>query len=105
MTPVPPTRRIFASPSNSHLARFPAELAQRFSAAGTTMCTRFVTVLIIAGLALPAFAQKKEQDRIENSGLVVKEILNIPEGIPHNLPAKAECVVVIPSTLRVAFIV
>jgi SH3 domain-containing YSC84-like protein 1 len=105
MTPVHPTRRIGASPCNFHPARFSAEPPRRFSAAGTTMCTRFVTVLIIAGLALPAFAQKKEQDRIENSGLVVKEILNIPEGIPHNLLAKAECVVVIPSTLRLAFIV
>jgi len=69
------------------------------------MFTGFVEVFFIAGLAVPVFAQTKEQNRIENSGMVMGEILNIPDNIPGGLLSKAECVVVIPSTLRFAFIV
>jgi hypothetical protein len=39
------------------------------------LITRFVAVFFILGLALPVFAQKKEQDRIKNSGVVVNETL------------------------------
>ena len=69
------------------------------------LITRFVAVFFIAGLALPVFAQNKEQDRIKNSGVAVNEVLGIPDNIPGSLLSKAECVVVIPSTLRFAFIV
>src|SRR5215475_5609826 len=62
----------------------------------------FITVFLSACLAVSASAQKKEQGRIENAGLVMKEILAIPEGIPRNLLAKAPCVVVIPSVLKFA---
>ena len=39
------------------------------------------------GLALfsSAFAQDKEQDRVENAGTVMKEILNAPDGIPQSV--------------------
>ena len=69
------------------------------------MFTGFVGVFFIAGLTVPVFAQTKEQNRIENSGMVMGEILNIPDNIPGGLLSKAERVVVIPSTLRFAFIV
>ena len=69
------------------------------------MFTGFVGVFFIAALTVPVFAQTKEQNRIENSGMVMGEILNIPDNIPGGLLSKAECVVVIPSTLRFAFIV
>src|SRR5215475_7990548 len=62
----------------------------------------FITVFLSACLAVSASAQKKEQGRIENAGLVMKEILAIPEGIPRSLLAKAPCVVVIPSVLKFA---
>ncbi len=37
--------------------------------------------------------------------MVMKEIMNIPDNIPQGLLDKAECVVVIPSVLKAAFIV
>ena len=54
------------------------------------------------GMAVPAFAQEKEQDRLHESAVVMKEILDIPEGIPQNILHKAECVIVFPSVLKFA---
>jgi len=62
-------------------------------------------------LLLPAFAadkaekEKKERDRFEESAVVLKEILGMPEGIPQDLLNKAVCVVVYPSVKKAAFIV
>jgi lipid-binding SYLF domain-containing protein len=60
---------------------------------------------LIAALAIPAHAQSKEQDRVENAGTVIKEIMDIPDDIPQNVIDKADCVVVLPSVLKAAFIV
>lgn len=60
-----------------------------------------VTGLLVA-CALPAAAQKKEQDRVENAGKVVKEILNAPDSIPQSVLDKADCVVVLPSVVKFA---
>ena len=49
--------------------------------------------------------QTKEDDRLRNSGTVLKEILDIPDNIPQDLLDKADCVVVFPSVLKAAFIV
>jgi lipid-binding SYLF domain-containing protein len=48
---------------------------------------------------------EKETDRLENSGAVMEEIMNIPDNIPQDLLDKAECVIVFPSVLKAAFIV
>ena len=53
-------------------------------------------------LAVPAFAQDKEQDRVENAGKVMKEILNAPDSIPQSVLDKADCVVILPSVLKFA---
>jgi lipid-binding SYLF domain-containing protein len=55
-------------------------------------------------LACPVFAAEKtrEQKRLEASGQVFKEIMDIPDGIPKDLLNKAECVIVIPSVLKFA---
>ncbi len=47
----------------------------------------------------------KDEDRLRNAGQVLKEILNIPDDIPQNLIDKADCIVVIPTVLKAAFIV
>jgi lipid-binding SYLF domain-containing protein len=54
-----------------------------------------------------AFAadKEKDQDRLQNSGTVLKEILDVPDDIPQDLLDKADCVVVFPSVLKAAFIV
>jgi lipid-binding SYLF domain-containing protein len=53
-------------------------------------------------IGLPAFAQKDENDRIENAGKVMVEILNIPDDIPGDVLDKAECVIVLPSVMKFA---
>jgi lipid-binding SYLF domain-containing protein len=60
---------------------------------------------LLATLALPVFGQKKEEERVENAGTVMKEILNAPDSIPQSVLDKADCVVVLPSVLKAAFIV
>jgi lipid-binding SYLF domain-containing protein len=61
------------------------------------------TMLILALFSLPLPAQQKEQQRVRNAGLVMKEILNIPDSIPQQLLDKAECVIILPSVIKVAF--
>jgi SH3 domain-containing YSC84-like protein 1 len=71
-------------------------------------------LLTFALVGLPAFFvpapvradnQEKDEDRLQNAGQVIKEILNIPDDIPQSLLDKADCVVVIPTVLKAAFIV
>lgn len=60
-------------------------------------------LIIVFLLILPLAAdQTREQKRLEACGQVLKEILDIPDGIPKDLLNKAECVVVIPSVLKFA---
>jgi SH3 domain-containing YSC84-like protein 1 len=72
---------------------------------------RKLTALIaaLAFLGLPALAasadEEKIEDRLENSGTVLKEIMDIPDDIPQDLIDKAECVIVYPSVVKAAFIV
>jgi lipid-binding SYLF domain-containing protein len=47
--------------------------------------------------------KSKYLDRIENSGVVLKEILDVPDDIPQSLLDKAECVIIYPSVLKAAF--
>ena len=63
---------------------------------------KLLAVVFICALSLPLLAQKKEQERLQESGTVMKEILNIPDGIPKSILAKAECVVVFPSVKKFA---
>jgi lipid-binding SYLF domain-containing protein len=64
-----------------------------------------LALLLASALVTPAFAADSgtEEDRVEQSGHVLKEILNIPEGIPQDLLDKAECVIVLPSVKKAAF--
>lgn len=47
---------------------------------------------------------RAERERLQNSGKVMQEILNIPENIPQDVIDKARCVVVMPSVLKAAFL-
>jgi lipid-binding SYLF domain-containing protein len=64
-------------------------------------------IVVCLGLvaASPLFAQNKEQKRLENSGQVLQEIMNIPDNIPQQVIDKAECIIVFPSVLKAAFVV
>jgi SH3 domain-containing YSC84-like protein 1 len=62
----------------------------------------FSLLVVILLVGLPASAQKDENDRIENTGKVMVEILNIPDDIPSDTLDKAECVIVLPSVMKFA---
>src|SRR5689334_11465603 len=63
----------------------------------------FVVMIVLAFLPA-AFAanDEKEEDRVKDAGVVLKEILNIPDDIPKDLVDKAECVIVLPSVKKFA---
>ncbi|HEX3377662.1 MAG TPA: lipid-binding SYLF domain-containing protein [Candidatus Acidoferrales bacterium] len=65
--------------------------------------------MLFALTAAPLLAARpdneKETDRLANAGMVMEEIMNIPDDIPQDLLDKAECVIVFPSVLKAAFIV
>jgi len=57
-------------------------------------------------VALPIYAQQKEDTRLKDSYTVLKEILGTPDkGIPTDLLNKSVCVVVYPSVKKAAFVV
>jgi lipid-binding SYLF domain-containing protein len=62
-----------------------------------------IATALLPALLLPAFAQDKESDRVKNAGTVMKQILDIPDDIPQSVIDKADCVVVLPSVLKLAF--
>src|ERR1700691_1166684 len=64
----------------------------------------FLVLLILSAFASAANPEKDE-DRLRNSGTVLKEVLDVPDDIPQDLLDKADCVVVFPSVLKAAFIV
>jgi len=59
--------------------------------------------LTLVSGAVYARKLNKEQKRLEECGLVMQEVLNVPDNIPHDLLEKAECVIVIPSVMKLAF--
>jgi len=59
--------------------------------------------LTLVAAAMYAGKLNSEQKRLENCGVVMQEVLNIPDSIPKELLEKAECVIVIPSVRKLAF--
>src|SRR5260370_10048897 len=64
----------------------------------------FAVLPLLAGVASAA-DQTKDDERLRNSGTVLKEILDVPDSIPQDLLDKPDCVVVFPSVLKAPFIV
>ena len=62
----------------------------------------FLTSLMLVVISAPLLAQRREQERLQESATVVKEILGMPDGIPKELLNKAECVVIFPSVKKFA---
>ena len=61
-----------------------------------------LAMLAIGLLPPPVAAQEKEHERLEECGIVLEEILDIPDNIPQELLDKAECVIVMPSVKKAA---
>jgi lipid-binding SYLF domain-containing protein len=71
----------------------------------TYVMSMLFVVLAICSSSVFAADPEKDENRLENSGAVLKEILDVPDDIPQDLLDKADCVVVFPSVLKAAFIV
>ncbi|HVB59475.1 MAG TPA: lipid-binding SYLF domain-containing protein [Candidatus Acidoferrales bacterium] len=70
------------------------------------MMRKSILVICVGLLATAAlYAANKEQKRLENSGVVMQEIMNTPENIPQDVLDKVDCVIVFPSVLKAAFVV
>jgi len=67
---------------------------------------RMIVLSMCTLMAIPAIAQQKEEERIKDSYLVLRDIVESPDkGIPHDLLNKAECVLIYPSVKKAAFVV
>src|SRR6202795_4819149 len=49
------------------------------------------------------YAATKEHKRLEKCGDVMQGVLNIPDNLPRQVLDKAECVIIFPSVLKLAF--
>src|SRR5215467_7647426 len=57
-------------------------------------------------MAVPApLAPDAEHERLESSAQMLEEILNIPDALPKELLNKAECVAIMPSVKKAAFVI
>jgi len=70
----------------------------------TIVLTMVGLCLIVTSIAI-AEDNAKEQERVKESGNVIKELANASNGIPIGLLKKAECVIVLPSVKKAGFIV
>lgn len=62
-----------------------------------------IALFSVLFLNLPLLADsEKETDRVQESGTVMKEIIDIPDNIPKDLLDRAECVIVLPSVKKLA---
>jgi lipid-binding SYLF domain-containing protein len=64
--------------------------------------TLSLTLCLALGSTVVSAENNKEQERLENAGVVMQEVLDVPDNIPQELLEKAECVIVIPSMTKIA---
>jgi len=61
-----------------------------------------VVSLFFLSVAMTAADNERETDRVKDAGVVMKEIIDIPDNIPKDLIDRAECVIVLPSVKKLA---
>jgi lipid-binding SYLF domain-containing protein len=67
---------------------------------------KLLPLVLVLGLIAPSLAADDRQaSRLESCGLVVQEIMDIPDDIPQDLIDKTYCVIVYPSVVKAAFVV
>ncbi len=79
-------------------------MPQIFMKKRTVVLTMVVLCLIITNIAV-AEDNAKEQERVQESGNVMKDLVNSSSGVPIGLLNKAECVIVLPSVKKAGFVV
>jgi lipid-binding SYLF domain-containing protein len=72
---------------------------------GLLACSALLASTITAVKAADTENKDKINDRLHNSANVMKEILNMPDGIPRSFLDKARCVIVLPNVVKGAFVV
>jgi lipid-binding SYLF domain-containing protein len=78
-------------------------MSQIFKKERTMILTMIGLCLIFTGIASADDA--KEQERVKESGVVMKELTDASNGVPLSLLNKAECVIVLPAVKKAGFIV
>jgi len=71
----------------------------------SVMCLALLAVVVSAVSAADKEDKAKINDRLQDSANVMKEILNMPDGIPRDLLDKARCVIILPNVVKGAFVV
>lgn len=66
------------------------------------MTKKLVMLAVCLAVALPLFAQKKEEERLSNSATAMQAILNENNGLPKSILDQADCVLIFPSVKKVA---
>lgn len=72
---------------------------------------KIISTLLMAMflIAATAFAEdrdtRKAEDRLHDAGVVMSEVLSMPDTIPHYVLDRTKCVVVVPSVRKAAFVV
>ena len=65
------------------------------------LLTAVVSIFVLS-VVMAAADNEHEADRVRDAGVVMKEIINIPDNIPKDLIDRAECVIVLPSVKKLA---
>src|ERR1700723_2875051 len=65
------------------------------------MKKQLLTLAVCLAVAVPVFAQGKEDNRLANSADVLKQIMG-DKGLPTNILDQADCVLIFPSVKKVA---
>lgn len=63
----------------------------------------WLIIVLISTVSAFGANDEREEDRVKDAGVVLKEILNIPDDIPQDLLDKAECLIILPSVKKGAF--
>jgi lipid-binding SYLF domain-containing protein len=69
------------------------------------MKKRLVTLALCLAVAVPVFAQGKEDTRLASSAEVLKGIMGGDKGLPGNVLDQADCILVFPSVKKVAVVI
>ena len=81
---------------------FDISMASRKSSVSTRVLVTGLLIGLTCGTAAAQAVPHREVDRLQNSAIVMKEILGMPDSIPKDLLDKAECVIVVPSVKKFA---
>jgi lipid-binding SYLF domain-containing protein len=63
------------------------------------------TFLIVFTASAQTRETRKQEDRLKDAGVVMSEVLSMPDSIPHHVLDRTKCVVVVPSVRKAAFVV